>query len=287
MLTGNYRYLRVSMTERPRSILVAPCPYDDESPASWIQRVCQMHGITYQRLAESLGIVARHDPDITLPPEHICHIGAGTSVSGVRLRALSNTFHAVRALPRARNLLNFDPLGAPTYRICRYCLANDPVPYLRIAWRFKDWKFCPFHHERLMDRCDKCNAYIKSTRPSLGKSPSGKHLNVSDCAACGQPHIKPAGVHGPPHVMFDGQELAAQDALVATVLNGYFRIEGFNRRLDLGFFLWLRENYEWHGGRIASCGTCENPRLVSSIVRRLQSLYEHASGAMPIIGIVQ
>jgi hypothetical protein len=76
-----------------------------------------------------------------------------------------------------------------------------------------------------------------------------------------------------------------EQATVSAVLNGFFRIDGFNQRLRLDFYLWLRENYGCAGGRVALPGAPQDARLVSAVVHRLLTIYDRASGAMPMLGI--
>jgi hypothetical protein len=269
------------MSERPHTLLVAPRPIYDESPASWIQRVCQMHSNSYARLLGHLGIPAVSDPDIHLPVDHLCHIGRGTYVPEEPLRSMGSIFHAVRTLPRLSRLLNYDRRGSPAYRVCVHCLATDAVPYLRIAWRFKDWRHCPIHFTQLIEDCSRCHASIVSTRPSLGQTPSGRRFNVSDCAGCHASLLE--GGPGKADPSIDGRTLVAQTSVVSAVLHGFFCIEGFRGRLGLDFFLWLRDNYSWHGVRVVPGGLCspEEGLAVSTIVRRLLKIYKDGSAATP------
>lgn len=269
------------MINRPPSILVAPAPFADESPASWILRVCQMHCVTYRNLVECLGIPARSDPDVQLPVEHLCHLGGGTGIAEERLRSLGNVFHSVRALPHLSKLLNYDARGRPAYRVCDQCLATDTAPYLRIAWRFKDWKHCPIHGSQLIECCATCRTSVVCTRPSLGQTPLGRPFNVSDCAGCHASLLDSGRDIAP--LPIDNRDLIAQTSVVSAVLHGFFCIEGFHGRLSLDFFLWLRENYSWHGGRVAPAGigSPAERQAVSTVVRRLLAIYRNGSAPIP------
>ncbi|MFP6560003.1 TniQ family protein [Paraburkholderia sp. B3] len=208
-----------------------------------------MHAVTYHELLGYLGIPRRRDPDVQLPIDHLCRIGSNTRVAEKRLRSLGSVFKSVRDFPRVKTLLNFDIHGEPSYRVCALCLADDEVPYLRIQWRFKDWKYCPVHRNALMERCPECGVSIISTKVSLGHSPNGDLLDISHCYLCG--HSRAHSGAACPCATIDDRELAVQNFLVSAVLHGHFFIEGFAKRFDLDFLLWLRGNYQWDGPRVA------------------------------------
>jgi len=258
------------MSKRPPSILLAPQPIEDESPASWILRTCQTHSVTYQELAGCLGIPRCRDPDVYAPIDHLCHIGNGTRVTEKRLRSLGSAFQAVRERPQLKALLDFGARGEPSYRVCALCLAHDATPYLRIQWRFKDWIYCPVHHAALIRCCPGCGASIIGTKVSLSHSPNGDPLDISHCYHCGESRVG-TGLAGFSAICGD-QRLAAQKFLVSAVLQGYFLIEGFDRRVGLDFLLWLRENYPWDNPRVAptccvAADTWATRLIVSEILR--------------------
>lgn len=273
---------RGHVIDRPRSLLVVPQPFADESPASWVMRVCLKHAVSFPELSASLGIRATHDPDTRLPSDHFCHIGAHTAVSPARLAELSMVFHAVRALPRLRQLLRVDDAGRPTYAVCALCISTDPVPYFRIAWRFTDWNVCPRHAVKLHNRCQTCGSYIPAIVRSGSRALSGGKDGISRCQICkhrlystepeNQSHVEP--VHA--------RTLSAQSAVVAAVLNGYFRVDGFNRRLGLDFYLWLRDHYAWSGERVGVFDESVDAKLVSTVIRRLLKIYERAGAPVPL-----
>ncbi|MGG1946416.1 TniQ family protein [Trinickia sp. NRRL B-1857] len=264
------------MNNRPASILVAPQPIEDESPASWILRTCQTHSVKYQELLEHLGIPQCRDPDVCLPVDYLCRIGHGTRVAEKRLRSLGSVFKAVRELPELKALLIFDAGGRPAYRVCALCLSHDEVPYLRIQWRFKDWNYCPVHHIALTWQCPECRSSIIGTKVSLGHSPNGDPSDISHCYHCGQPRARGSLAHS--SATFDDRELAAQNFLVSAVLHGYFLIEGFDRQVDLGFLLWLRENYPWDLPHVAPtiCGATDT-HATRFIVRQILRDEQRAS----------
>lgn len=63
---------------------------------------------------------------------------------------------------------------------CPQCLADDPEPFFRRAWRLAFVVGCEVHGTRLIDRCPDCHALIA---PHLCIS---KLQNLARCSACGQ-----------------------------------------------------------------------------------------------------
>ena len=240
-----------------------------------------MHFITYQELIRYLEIPEHRDPDVQFLGYHLCHIGNGTPIPARRLHLLGNVFQAIRKRPKLRALLNFGIDGRPTYRVCALCLESDEIPYLRIQWRFIDWNYCPTHRCMLLDRCNTCNAPISSTKASLGQTYSGTPWNLSHCHHCGQSRARVSRVGLSP--VLDDQELGSQAFLISAVTHGFFFIEGFSKRFDLDFLLWLRENYQWSGPGIASSG-CPNKdaQVVSAIAKQMLHHLRKTNVAKPI-----
>ncbi|MHA6933586.1 TniQ family protein [Ralstonia pseudosolanacearum] len=226
---------------RPLSIVNAPYPFPTESAASWIHRVCQLHGLTYKALTSFLGIKACRDPDVAEPRHFVCFIGLGTGISGKRLQELADVFHAVRLHPPSKTLLNYHD-GAPSYRFCPQCIATDLVPYLRIEWRFKDWTVCPKHQVKMLERCPHCGAPILGTMPCLGMSADDEALGVGHCTFCERPLA--TTTEGYPQTWVSPTKLKVQNAIVSAVRRGGLRLEGYYWPVSLDFILWLRDNPE-------------------------------------------
>ncbi|PMS16464.1 hypothetical protein C0Z18_23115 [Trinickia dabaoshanensis] len=270
------------MIDRPPSLLIAPTPFLDESPASWIQRVCQKHSLPYRTLLGNLGIPPRQDPDVQLPVDHICHIGRGTAVPLARLRLLGNVFRSIRELPRLGRLLSFAPDGEPSYRVCFACLRTDAIPYLRIQWRFKDWGYCPIHHVPLSERCAECGAPVVAAKVCIGRTADGKTADISDCANCRKPLV---GVGPAPNpISTRTSQISAQMSIVSAVIRGYFYLEGFPERMGLDFLLWLDDKYHLNACELAPSKSINiEDAVASSIVRRLLRTYRSASSPSPHI----
>ncbi|CAH0443677.1 hypothetical protein LMG9673_04110 [Ralstonia pseudosolanacearum] len=224
---------------RPLSLVHAPYPFPDESAASWIHRTCQLHGTTYKALAGYLGLKPTRDPDLAVPHDHVCHIGVGTSVSPKRLKALADIFHVVRENPQLKRLLNFDG-NTPTYRFCPGCLSADPVPYLRIQWRFKAWQVCPKHRCRMVECCPTCGVKIQGAKPCTSVS-GDEAPSILYCAACKQALVVANG-ESVREVWVSPAKLSVQHAIVSAVRNGGFRFSEIPETLSLDLMLWLIDN---------------------------------------------
>ena len=224
---------------RPLSLVHAPYPFPDESAASWIHRTCQLQGVTYRTLTGYLGLKPTKDPDLATPHDHVCHIGIGTSVSLKRLKALADIFRLVREMPQLKRLLNFTG-NTPTYRFCPCCLAEDPVPYLRIQWRFKAWTICPKHHCRMAECCPTCGAAIQAAKPCINAVGEDAPSIVS-CAKCKQSLVT-SNEDIARKVWVSPAKLSTQHAIVSAVRSGVFRLGAIRTPLSLGFMQWLIEN---------------------------------------------
>lgn len=253
--------------EPPLSIVNAPYPFPNESAASWIQRVCQLHGLTYKALSGFLGIKACRDPDVAVPRHFVCFIGLGTGISGKRLRELADVFHAVRLHPPSKALLNFHD-GTPSYRFCPQCIATDLVPYLRIEWRFKDWTVCPKHQVKMLERCPHCGAPILGTMPCLGMSEDDEALGVGHCTFCERPLATTTESY--PQTWVSPTKLKVQNAIVSAVRRGGLRLEGYYWPVSLDFILWLRDNPEL-------VKSCFERRYAARVLRRANTVWHTSS----------
>lgn len=63
---------------------------------------------------------------------------------------------------------------------CPQCLAQDDIPYFRLAWRLAFYTFCPKHQIMMVDRCPHCGASIAFHRIELGR-PKKSHVDTLDC----------------------------------------------------------------------------------------------------------
>lgn len=242
--SNNCHYSINTMPDRSSSLLFAPHPYLDESPASWIQRVCQTHALSYRDLLGHLGIPQVSDPDVRLPVEHLCHIGQGTNVPVERLRLLGQTFRSSKPASLLRNrlqkLLCYDSSGHAMYRYCPRCLQMPPAPYLRVAWRFADWVWCPAHRSAMLEYCRNCHARLLSVQPSLIPPPDGVHSGISICRRCGQNLSSAKALRDEGHVPINFRR-SMQHYLLR-----YFHTTRPPYELELNSLLGRKENPEWY-----------------------------------------
>jgi hypothetical protein len=241
---SNVRFPADTMSDRPHSLLSAPPSFPDESPASWIQRVCQAHAVTYRDLLSHLGIPHVTDPDVRLPVEHLGHIGRGTNVPEQQLQLLSQTFSssepALLRRNRLQNLLCFDNNGQAMYRYCPRCLLMPPAPYLRVAWRFVDWVWCPTHRTAMLDYCCRCHARLLSVQPSLRLPPDGVYPDISICRRCGESLSSAKALRD------EGNILINFRPRMFRYLVGYFHTTPPPYQLDVKSLLGRREHPEWY-----------------------------------------
>ena len=220
------------------SIMIAPDPLPDESAASWIQRTCQLHGVTYKDLAASLGMKRCADPDLTATRKHLCRIAEGTGIPFKVIEPLADSFKAARIRPSIKQLLNFDGKN-PTYRFCPKCFVTDRIPYLRTSWRVKEWKICPDHRVKMLERCPACKAKIRATEPCLGMS-GETVLGIDHCAACRKPLATPSENY--PEVWLSPTRLRIQQTFLSAAKRGVFVMNGYPDGLSVEFLLWLKAN---------------------------------------------
>lgn len=273
------------MSERPHSILIAPVPFIDEAPSSWVRRTCALHRITYSTLLSSLGIEWTRDPDISMSADAFAQIASGTNVPRQRAAALKSIFRSVEALPKLRSLLHFDNCGRPAYKFCRRCLESDRHPYLRIAWRFEDWIVCSVHCELMQTVCPSCSASVRATLPCI-KSKECELERLSACCAKCSTSLSCGSAVIPMSRDRSLSAIRAQRAVVSAVLRGYFYIDGYPRRLPLDFFLWLRAKYGWHGDRATGESVDANGQLTRELVNRLLQVFRSETAPVPIGGVV-
>jgi len=149
------------MTPIP-SLLALPDPIFDESPASWMLRLCHYHQSWPNQICGALGLRKITDFDVELSLESLHKLSYATSVKEASLSCLDSMFFHVRSSEqrRAAFLLNLSPRGYSSYRYCPDCLREDPVPYWRFTWRMAYFQICPTHRCLLLDRCFACGTML-------------------------------------------------------------------------------------------------------------------------------
>lgn len=261
---------------------MVPDPFADESPASWLQRTCLFHGVPNALLFEMLSIPCPVDADLELSSDLLRRITAGTGASAGQIYRLGRAFEAIRTRRSPAAALRFSERGQSVYSICPACLASDAIPYLRIAWRFKQWRVCPEHRIAMLDRCRHCHGPFPAMLPAYSSS-SGEQ-DLSFCGLC-----RESVVGGMPTPTIDercdiADQIQHQRAWVSAMLNGYFLLDGCDRRLPMGFLFWLVErqgNYADFAVKQERGLACDEKSLVTQSVTRL--LHEYLSRSFPVV----
>lgn len=143
--------------------LIRPTALSGESLSSWRQRSGWRNGYTFFPIPDERN--RRTDPDLGLHQPDIDWLaqGHGVSVEAVTSLSLKSQVGKFlepfeqRAQPRwwlrARYGIDQRPYG-PMF--CPKCLAQDPIPYFRLAWRFAFVTECVEHRCTLLDQCPAC-----------------------------------------------------------------------------------------------------------------------------------
>ncbi|WP_417277419.1 TniQ family protein [Castellaniella sp.] len=214
------------MTQVP-SLLVLPDPILDESPASWMLRLCQYHQSWPNRVCAALGLQKMTDFDVQLSMKSLLRLAYGTAVDHESLICMDGKFLHIRQDEKrcAAFLLHGSSRGYATYRYCPACLREDPIPYWRLTWRMAYFQVCPKHCCALLDHCQACHATLEAAPTLKGGFFGGSdhHQVCRFCPACredlGQFQAE---------VLSECEQLrrilALQDCVTAALLHGYFFI---------------------------------------------------------------
>jgi hypothetical protein len=226
------------------SLLVVPEPIRGESPASWLYRLCHMHGVSHRTLLSAMNIKGLPDPDLAMKPEAYQALVLGTNVSTTTAWHLSWTYRQVSG-KQYESLLLCDGDGRPSYRFCPDCLASDPIPFLRVSWRFSDWKFCPTHRLKLATGCHECNAPLRATyKRQPDKRTEKGWVAIRSCRDCGasldrRPRSQPLPPENFPEL------LNAQKILTTALMHGKTDIADLPRPISRSHLQKIREWLMW------------------------------------------
>jgi hypothetical protein len=162
-----------------------PCP--EESVSSWVIRLCGAYQCTFSRL-QILSGVSVHDSD--------WDCGLAQEVLDALLRACSYSyadFGYRRINPIFLNEIGFKLTpryfqDKPAYAWCPTCFDEDPEPYLRWQWRFRNFTHCVKHRTLLLDSCLACGAkYLTHRSLLVAHSMSLNITNLGCCQGCCTP----------------------------------------------------------------------------------------------------
>lgn len=250
------------MTLTP-SLLALPDPILDESPASWMLRLCHYHQSWPNQICDALGLCKITDFDVQLSLESLRRLSYATSVKTASLSCLDSMFFHIRSCEQRQAvfLLNQSSRGYSSYRYCPDCLREDPVPYWRFTWRMAYFLVCPKHRCVMLDRCLACNAALEAipTRERGFIEDSGRPI-CRFCLACGadlgQFHAETL-----PDCKQLRNVLGLQEVVTAALVHGYLSISGVTGRFmleDLPRILMMGAsrskacgNASWQGGLVA------------------------------------
>lgn len=260
------------MTEIP-SLLVLPAPILDESPASWMMRLCQYHQSWPNQVCSVLGLRKMTDFDVHLSLEPLRRLAYATSVEDSSLICLDSQFlHIRRQEQRCVGFLfHGSPQGYATYRCCPVCLREDPVPYWRLTWRMAYFLVCPKHHCVMLDRCLACNAMLEAAPTRRGGFFEGADQPICRfCPVC-RADLGRFQAETLPDCELLRDELALQDVVTAALLHGYFSIYGAKGCFsleDLPKILMMGAS---------RCMACSNGQAPEPIATRFAKSLERAS----------
>ena len=162
---------------------IAPRPFEDESPISWVQRICGEHHCTYATLEKLLEFKPKlYDWDDSVDRKiwscltRICGYKADACYLGFRRNQIAAKF-------LGKDKWQMFTRKSPSYKWCTLCWRDDPIPYLRWIWRWEKVNTCTVHRVKLQQFCPWCNSPMLLKRALLTKS--GPYVGVPDLSYCG------------------------------------------------------------------------------------------------------
>lgn len=242
------------MHSKPLSLVTVPSPFLDESPASWLMRLCQLHGIWPNKLLRTFKINVTRDLDRQLQLEHLEALARASTTKQEKLNCLASKFQHITDPSLSRTFLLCALPRKEFYKFCPECLVTDEVPYWRFTWRMLYYDFCPIHCCQLQRSCSACGQRI---RPIREKNPI---FESSDsffcfCHCCG--FDLRSSVSKTVEASEDfRQALELQRVITAAVLCGYYVVHGVEGRLPLST---LSRTLLIGGFRHDGTQTCDSP----------------------------
>lgn len=169
-----------------------PRPLSGESLSSWRQRAGWANGYSlFPTLDER---TRRVDPDVGSNLDDLVWLADAHQLSFEDVRSLSLAGYVGRVVTdldgvkhprfwlraRLRNRVNsYGPM------FCPHCLAEDAVPYFRLAWRFAFVTECDRHKCELLDHCPNCKSPGWPTAVGEVRKISNKFQLHKYCWQCG------------------------------------------------------------------------------------------------------
>lgn len=178
----------------PRSAFVAFKPQgvgggEVESLWSYLFRVAVAHGVTlyvllYRLMPESLvGTGAQITKAKTEFYQHYCSsrinspLACGKLLERIqgRLPIANSELEMLSSVPMS-NVLTDHGMIRENRAWCAQCYSSDSVPYDRLAWSWKDVRYCSRHNARLSEACPSCSAKQRFRGTGTG---------IANCEECG------------------------------------------------------------------------------------------------------
>lgn len=206
-------------------------PQENEFLLSWLLRLATRLEVSLHTLVQAaFWIDDRADysqwwrrPE----PQMLSRIGAKTSISIARLRAMTLESWS----PVYRDDEASDRFGAERYRaqdprrqgfryvLCEHCLATAAPLYLRPLWAIGWVAVCPEHASILITRCPKCTAKLR-----IGRASSIARFSPATCVQCGNDLRYGLHVSAHPSVIHFQRALLAGKRQGTTELAGIGRL---------------------------------------------------------------
>jgi hypothetical protein len=152
-----------------------PAPFIDESPASWLQRICARNAFSITRLKETLKIRGAFDFDVDLREHHWARIHHAMGFE----REWEIHRERLRLLRRPWSHETFEDVAREReYSWCPLCFFEDKEPYFRWSWRCGEG-LCSVHGTELRAGCQHCGGV-----PNLTHTFHVRTLNMAHCQGC-------------------------------------------------------------------------------------------------------
>lgn len=216
-----------------RNLLVVPNLILEESLASYIARLCQMHSVHPSALMRGLSMQRKKDYDLDIRYYDLVQLTQGTRLTDKEILFLTTRFTHVWHQNLLWLFLSSD-CGKGYYKYCPRCLETDLVPYWRWTWRFRHYEICSKHKIKLLDSCHSCGQRI-NIKKNLDKRYSGIDNGVimEFCSHCGAAlsEVESKAILSKNLTGY----LKLQKVITSACLSGRFKVTGFNDNFPLKY----------------------------------------------------
>lgn len=217
------------------SLLYIPDPVLDESPASWMMRVCQYHESYPNKLLRLFGLPRMADYDRALGVPELVVLTQGTKICREKIICLGEKFQHVRNDFLAKIFLLVNDEKKALYRYCPQCLATDRIPYWRWTWRMAHVHYCEHHQCELLSHCLLCGQILTVAglwKPAFGEDDLSPVCCY--CTAC-RADLRHFSARKVPLSVGFQRVLSLQQIITAALVYGHFFVNGIKDALPLRF----------------------------------------------------